>query len=178
MKYFSLLFKNKATISGVSIILIACFLFLPSAIISESQLTKIQGKIAYSSAYVEDIVNKKGITETKSKRSSLEFKLTGSPQIFYLRENLGSINTYNSDIPHYNLNEALKNTKTATVWFRKSFLSEGKPEIFRLDLDGKTEIHLQDVRLKSQNLLIFMSIIGLILLALGLAINPSKNINR
>jgi len=160
--------------SGVGIIIGACILFLPSAFISENQLTKIQGKVAHSKAYVEDIPNKKGILETNSKRSSLEFKLTGYPQIFYLREHLGNIDTYNSNTTYYNLNEALKNTEMITVWFKESYLNEDQPEIFRLDLDGRTEIHPQDVRLKSQNLLILMSIVGLLLLALGLTINPSK----
>ena len=149
---------------GGAIILIAIYFNFETLLITQSSLIPESGTVEYSKTYIER-VSARGRFGYKSysNKATLELKFNEGQKTYRLFENIGQ------ELEHdefKRLTKLLNQSNRVTLWVPDSELEFG-PEIFRLDIDGRTELKINES--KSKNLYFFfgLAMMGAIFIYLG-----------
>lgn len=169
-----ILYQNKLSIAGVAAILISLFLFGPVAIININMLIPLEGTIKTTNSSEGISTNKDRYGhETYKRFSTLVFSLNEFKKNFIVSG--GSANPlYNGYTESDKIESYLKGSNKVIVWIKRWDETQVEPKVFRIDIDGRTELNFETDRSRAQKALIFMLIFGVICIYLGNKIEKTK----
>lgn len=170
-----ILYQNKLSVLGTGTILTFLYLFGPIATTSVSMLIPLKGTIK-STHISEGISTNKDRYghETYSRFSTLVFSLNEFNKTFILSG--GSSNPlYDGYTENDKIESYLKGSDKVIVWIKKWDDTQVQPRIFRIDIDGRTELSFENDRESAQKFLFFILIFGCLCIYLGNKIAEKKD---
>jgi hypothetical protein len=176
IKNLKILYQNRLSFFGLSMILMSFYFFAPTIFTSKSSLISLEGTIKSANSLIETVssTSKSGY-EAKSRKASLTFSLKEYDKEFYISENLGNVLTDVNNNGFENVAEYLENSDSVIVWIKKSDLNNLSPKVFQVDVDGKTEFEFEKIKSEFQYVFIFLLVIGVLCIYVGDIIEKTKN---
>ncbi|MEO1050967.1 MAG: hypothetical protein AAFX87_10075 [Bacteroidota bacterium] len=157
-------FRIKMTLVGIAFIGIAIYFNYDMLLLTESSLTRIEGSIEYSKTYVERVsAPDRYRGEYHSNKATLEIKLLEESRVFRIFENIDQREYHK----RYNrLTNQLTKGTPVTIWVSEKQIRH-RPDFFKLDIKGKTEISMGYTKEKSRFGFLLLTIMGVLFIYLG-----------
>ncbi|MFH6942379.1 hypothetical protein [Flavobacterium sp. FlaQc-50] len=169
-----LLYQNRLSIIGTFTILLSLYFFAPTVLLPKNFLMPLEGTVKSSNVTSGIVSNeKKSGREIKSRQTTLTFSLNEFDNQFILSE--GSSNPlFNGYNESDKIGSYLESSKKVVVWIKKWDLNNLNPEIFQIDIDGKTELKFETVRSKNQTLFLCQLLLGVFFIYAGNMIEKAR----
>jgi len=149
-KYYS----SKLLVFGICCLISAFYFFFDSMGTNKGSLTTLPGTIKDFNIRIDNVSSRNRMGyEAKSRRATLFFSLNEYSKIFKLSENIGQ-KYYHQD---YNrIVNFLKNSRTISVWIKKSDLQSIEPKVFQIDANDQTVLDFQTVKNEYSGVIAFL----------------------
>ncbi|WP_299385404.1 hypothetical protein [uncultured Lacinutrix sp.] len=151
-------YAEECLVFGICCILCSFYFFAPTLFTFKNALISKSGEIKEVETYYVQVSSSNGIYDVKSIKAELQFYISGQPQLYSLKKNIGIESRYEM---YEDIKKALSNSNAVKVWIKKSESEKWNPEVFQIEKnDGIILFDINDAKYELYFLFPFLMVLG------------------